>query len=138
VTPHNNVATILERLVAFESVSTASNLDIIGFCKAWLESCCFSTHLLPDVTGTKAGLVAQIGPEKPGGIILSTHKDVVPVEGQNWSSNPFKLVKQGSRFVGRGAADMKGFIASVLAATSSLSQKSLTHLLTIVLSYDEE
>ncbi len=138
MTPHDNVPAILERLIAFESISTSSNLDIIGFAKAWLESCGFRTHLLPDATGTKAGLVAQIGPDKPGGLVLSAHTDVVPVEGQNWSHNPFKLEKRGNRFFGRGTADMKGFIACVLALASTCPRKAFKHPLTIVLSYDEE
>src|SRR5258708_3473505 len=87
-------ASLLERLVAFPTVSTASNLDLIGFVETWLGERGFRTTRMPDETGRKANLFASLGPDT-GGILLSGHTDVVPVEGQAWTSDPFRLARRG-------------------------------------------
>src|SRR5215472_6892338 len=106
---------ILERLVAFDTVSSKSNLDLIGWVADYLDGYGVESALIRNADGTKANLFATIGPGGRGGVILSGHTDVVPVAGQAWTSDPFRLEARDDRFYGRGTADMKGFIALVLA-----------------------
>ena len=106
---------MLARLVAFPSVSTSSNLDIIHFCRDWLQSHGIQSNLIFNAEGSKANLYATIGPMIEGGIVLSGHTDVVPVEGQAWTSDPFTLTERAGRLYGRGTTDMKGFDALALA-----------------------
>jgi len=127
---------ILERLIAFPTVSADSNLALIDHAEALLEAAGFATRRLPDATGTKAGLMARIGPEGPGGVMLSAHSDVVPVEGQDWTRPPFRLTREGDRLFGRGVTDMKGFLASALALAQRIGQPAQPLMLAI--SYDEE
>ena len=98
---------MLARLVAFPTVSTASNLDLVAFVEDYLAGHGVETLRVPDESGTKAGLVARIGPAAAGGVVLSGHTDVVPVAGQAWTGDPFTLVERGGRLYGRGTADMK-------------------------------
>ena len=106
---------MLARLVAFPTVSTASNLDLVDFVEHWLAGLGVATERVPDATGTKAGLFARVGPAVPGGVVLSGHTDVVPVDGQAWTSDPFTLTERDGRLYGRGTCDMKGFCAIALA-----------------------
>ncbi|HSP25622.1 MAG TPA: acetylornithine deacetylase [Saliniramus sp.] len=129
---------MLERLVAFPSVSSESNLDIIGFCRDWLAAHGVESTIVPSPDGQKANLFATIGPNIEGGIVLSGHTDVVPVVGQDWSTDPFKLTRKGDRLYGRGACDMKGFNALVLAAVPDMVSARLARPIHIALSYDEE
>lgn len=129
---------MLARLVAFPSVSSVSNLDIIGFCREWLASHGVASTLVPSPDGTKANLYATIGPNVEGGVVLSGHTDVVPVEGQAWTSDPFTLTERDGRLYGRGACDMKGFDALVLAAVPDMLKARLARPIHIALSYDEE
>jgi len=129
---------MLERLVAFPSVSSESNLDIIGFCRDWLSAHGVESTIVPSPDGLKANLFATIGPKIEGGIVLSGHTDVVPVAGQDWSTDPFTLTRKGDRFHGRGACDMKGFNALVLAAVPDMVSAPLARPIHIALSYDEE
>lgn len=129
---------ILERLVAFETVSADSNLELIAFSEELLRRSGFRVTRIPAPCGRKAGLYAEIGPEVKGGLLLSAHTDVVPVEGQNWTRAPFRLTAEGDRFFGRGTTDMKGFLASALALAGRVQVSELRKPLAILLSYDEE
>ena len=131
-------ASLLERLVAFPTVSTASNLDLIGFVESWLSERGFRMTRMPDETGRKANLFASLGPDTGGGILLSGHTDVVPVEGQAWTSDPFRLARRGDRLFGRGTADMKGFIACSLRAADVAAKRRLVAPLRLAFSHDEE
>ncbi|MCO5159158.1 MAG: acetylornithine deacetylase [Aquamicrobium sp.] len=129
---------ILSDLVACPSVSDRSNLDIIDYIEAYLAGHGAETRRLASPDGDKANLVARIGPDAPGGLILSGHTDVVPVEGQTWDTDPFSLTRVGDRLYGRGAADMKGFIAGALACVPELVRLPLAKPVYFCLSYDEE
>ncbi|MBA1157139.1 acetylornithine deacetylase [Microvirga mediterraneensis] len=129
---------MLARLVAFPSVSTSSNLDIIHFCRDWLNSHGVESRLVMSPEGDKANLYATIGPQVEGGVVLSGHTDVVPVEGQNWSTDPWTLTEKNGRLYGRGATDMKGFDALVLALVPEMVRAPLKRPIHIALSYDEE
>ncbi|WP_201837651.1 acetylornithine deacetylase [Microvirga zambiensis] len=129
---------MLARLIAFPSVSTSSNLDIIEFCRDWLNSQGVESRLVMSPEGDKANLYATIGPQVEGGIVLSGHTDVVPVEGQNWSTDPWTLTEKNGRLYGRGTADMKGFDALVLALVPEMVRAPLKRPVHIALSYDEE
>jgi acetylornithine deacetylase len=129
---------ILADLVAFPSVSRTSNLELLAYVEALLD-----THGIPhrrglDPTGTRANLVARIGPAVPGGVVLTGHTDVVPVDGQPWSADPYVLRAQGDRLIGRGTTDMKGFLASVLAHVPAMAAAPLQRPILLVLTYDEE
>ena len=129
---------MLARLVAFPSVSTSSNLDIIGFCRDWLNSHGVESTLVMSPEGDKANLYATIGPKVEGGIVFSGHTDVVPVEGQSWTTDPWTLTEKNGRLYGRGSADMKGFDALVLALVPEMAKMPLRRPVHIALSYDEE
>lgn len=129
---------LLERLVAFETESTKSNLSLIDFVAHYFSEQGVPFALAPSVGGNKAAIVATIGPMVDGGVVLSGHTDVVPVTGQAWTSDPFVLRRTGSRLYGRGACDMKGFDALVLAMTPAFRAAALPVPIHIVLSYDEE
>ena len=134
---------ILERLVAFDTISAKSNLELIDWIADYLDGHGIKSVLTRNPEGTKANLFATIGPGERGGVILSGHTDVVPVEGQAWNSDPFRLetrpADQGSdRLYGRGTADMKGFIALVLAMVPQALAQPLEIPLHLAFSYDEE
>lgn len=129
---------LLGALIAFDSVSARSNLPLIDFVAARLSEWGIAAQILPSPDGQKASLWATIGPAVDGGVVLSGHSDVVPVEGQDWASDPFRLALRDGRAYGRGTADMKGFIACVLAAAPALRDVPLTRPVHIALTYDEE
>ena len=129
---------ILDRLIAFDTVSNRSNLDLISYVEDFLRARQFRVHRIPDLTEEKAGLYAEIGPQTDGGILLSAHSDVVPVEGQVWSRPPFQLTRDGDRLFGRGTTDMKGFLAEMLGVADLASRKTLKAPLKLLISYDEE
>ncbi|MDE0533486.1 MAG: acetylornithine deacetylase [Albidovulum sp.] len=129
---------ILDRLVSFPTVSRDSNLELIDWVRNYLEGFGVSSDLVFDPTGRKAGLFAQIGPSVPGGIILSAHTDVVPVDGQEWASDPWTVTERGGKLYGRGTCDMKGFIAAVLANVPSIVEAKIARPVQIALTRDEE
>lgn len=129
---------MLARLVGFRTISSESNLDLIAFVEDYLAGWGVASVRIPDATGAKAALFATIGPADRGGVALSGHTDVVPVEGQAWASDPFRLRVEDGRAYGRGAVDMKGFCALVLAAVPDLVAAPLKTPVHIFLSYDEE
>ncbi|MGI9507419.1 MAG: M20/M25/M40 family metallo-hydrolase, partial [Geminicoccaceae bacterium] len=129
---------ILEKLVAFPTVSRDSNLELIGFARNFLMACGAECVLVHNETGNKANLYATLGPMDRPGVMLSGHTDVVPVDGQNWRTDPFLPERRDGRIYGRGTTDMKGFLASALHAAELASTRSLQTPLHLALSYDEE
>ncbi|WP_434119358.1 acetylornithine deacetylase [Pseudomonas fortuita] len=129
---------LLARLVGFATVSRDSNLELIGFIRDYLAELGVESELFHNPEGTKANLFATIGPLNAGGVVLSGHTDVVPVDGQAWTVEPFALSERGGRLYGRGTADMKGFIASVLAAVPAFLAQPLHLPVHLAFSYDEE
>lgn len=129
---------ILDRLIAHDTVSHRPNLALMEEIRAWLEAAGARVTLVPDSQGTKANLFATLGPEGQGGVMLSGHTDVVPVEGQDWTHPPFRLTEADGRLYGRGTADMKGFCASAIAAMIGAAHRPLKTPLHLALSYDEE
>jgi acetylornithine deacetylase len=136
--PSYSAAELLSRLVHFDTTSHKSNLALIAFVEDYLAQHGVESHLVPSADAAKASLYASIGPTGVPGVALSGHTDVVPVEGQTWSSDPFVLTERDHRFYGRGAADMKGFLACVLAAVPDFLKRKLAVPISIVFSYDEE
>ena len=128
----------LERLIAFPSVSRDSNLDLIAYVREFLGGFGVESLLVHNEDGRKANLWASIGPKDVPGIVLSGHTDVVPVEGQAWSSDPFRMEKRNGNYFGRGTADMKGFIACCLRAAEMAAQRKLHTPINLAFSYDEE
>lgn len=128
---------VLERLIAFETVSAQSNLALVRYVEEYLAALGFRLTRLPSPCGEKAGIFAEIGPAGRG-IVLSAHTDVVPTTGQNWTRPAFRLTEGEGRLYGRGTTDMKGFVACTLAAAERAAQADLAEPFKIVLSYDEE
>jgi len=128
----------LERLLGVASVSSKSNLDLMHYVEAVLAQAGIDAVLIPDGAGTKANLFATVGPQDRGGVMLSGHTDVVPVEGQRWSYPPFALTEHDGRFYGRGTCDMKGFVACAIALMLAAARRPLKVPLHLALSYDEE
>jgi acetylornithine deacetylase len=129
---------LLERLVAFDTESSKSNLALIDFVAEYLDSWGVPSIRVPNAEGNKAALFATLGPMTDGGVVLSGHTDVVPVTGQAWTSDPFRLRVADGRAYGRGAVDMKGFDALALAMVPAALEAGLTRPIHILLSYDEE
>jgi len=128
----------LAALLAFDTTSRESNLALIGFIRDFLAQRGVAAELLYDEGGTKANLYARLGPAGDGGVLLSGHTDVVPVDGQRWTVPPFALTERDGRCYGRGSADMKGFIACVLASLDRFLAEPLRLPLHLAFSYDEE
>ncbi len=129
---------ILDRLLAFDTVSSKPNIALMEYVKSLLEGAGLAVTLVPDPSGGKANLFASTGPAGVGGIMLSGHTDVVPVEGQLWTKPPFALTETDGRYYGRGAADMKGFVACAIEAMLEAARRPLKVPLHLALSYDEE
>lgn len=130
---------LLETLVGFATVSRDSNLELIRFIEGYLDEHGVPHQRIENDDRTKANLLARIGPRVEGGVVLSGHTDVVPVDGQPWSSDPFTLVDKGDgRLYGRGTCDMKGFIACALAQVPHWVQQDLSKPIYLAFSYDEE
>lgn len=129
---------MLERLIAFPTVSHLPNLDLIDWARGLLTEAGIHATLVPDPSGGKANLYATIGPTDRGGVLLSGHTDVVPVDGQDWSVPPFRLTQRQGRLHGRGTADMKGFLACALRAALLASRRPLRTPLHLAFSHDEE
>lgn len=136
----NNPTTreLLADLIAFDTVSRHSNLALMGWVQRYLASYGVSSQLLPDASGEKANLLAVIGPQEIPGIVLSGHTDVVPVDGQQWQSDPFLLQEREGKLYGRGAADMKSWLAAVLALVPQLVAQPLRLPVWLAFSHDEE
>jgi acetylornithine deacetylase len=133
-----NSEAILARLIAFDTTSTTSNLQLIDFVRNLLDDHGIGSQLVHNDDQSRANLYATIGPDDIGGVMLSGHTDVVPTTGQDWNSDPYQLSSSGDLLVGRGACDMKGFIACVLAGLPQLSAARLQTPIHLAFSYDEE
>ncbi len=130
---------MLKRLVAFDTTSRNSNLDLIKYIQSYLDDHGVKSTLVPNEDGTKANLFASIGPDAEGGIVLSGHTDVVPVDGQAWETDPWTLTeKPDGKLYGRGTCDMKGFIAVALAHVPKFQKARLKVPMHFAFSYDEE
>ncbi len=129
---------MLGHLVGFDTTSSLPNVPLIDFVGQFLDEHQVPYTLVRNEDGTKANLFATIGPADQGGIVLSGHTDVVPVQGQAWDTDPFKLQRMGDRLYGRGSTDMKGFLACALAIVPRLARETLTMPVHLALSYDEE
>lgn len=129
---------ILAKLVAFDTTSRRSNLELIQWVEGYLAHLGVPSRRVPNADGTKSNLMAMIGPAVEGGVVLSGHTDVVPVDGQPWSSDPWTLTERDGRLYGRGTCDMKGFLALALAAAPDLAKATLSKPVHLAFSYDEE
>jgi acetylornithine deacetylase len=129
---------LVKDLIAFDTTSRDSNLALIDFAQALLEKAGARCRRSYDATGKKANLFATIGPDGDGGYVLSGHTDVVPVDGQDWSSDPFQPEVRDGYLYGRGACDMKGFVGTALALATEIGRAKLTRPIHFALSYDEE
>ena len=129
---------IFDRLMCFDTVSSKPNIALMQFVRDLLTDAGVEAVLIPDPLGQKANLYATVGPAGQGGVMLSGHTDVVPVEGQAWTKQPFALTEENGRYYGRGAADMKGFCAVAIATMLQVAKRPLKTPLHLALSYDEE
>jgi len=129
---------MLETLVGFPTVSCDSHLHLIHFVRDYLAGPGAASPTVPNEDATKANLYATIGPHVEGGVVLSGHTDVVPVEGQPWDTDPFRVVEGDGRLYGRGTADMKSFSAIALALVPDMLARGLKRPIHLALSYDEE
>jgi acetylornithine deacetylase len=136
--PSYSATELLARLVGFDTTSHKSNLPLIRFVEDYLLQHGVVSHIVPSSDGRKAGLYATLGPAHAGGVALSGHTDVVPVDGQQWTTDPFVVAERDGKLYGRGTADMKGFLACVLAAVPDFLRRSLTVPIHLAFSYDEE
>ena len=134
----NTSISILRQLVSFDSTSRYSNLPLIEWMADYLSTRGARVELVYSDGRDKANLLGSIGPDREGGVVLSGHTDVVPVDGQEWTSDPFALTERDGRLYGRGSSDMKGFIASSLAALDDWKNLKLLRPLHFAFSYDEE
>lgn len=129
---------MIEILVSFDTTSRVSNLELIAFVSNYLALHGIESHLIHNEDHSKANLYATLGPAKSGGIVLSGHTDVVPVDGQDWTVNPFRPVQKDNRIYGRGTTDMKSFLAIALALVPEFLRRGLHIPVHFALSYDEE
>ncbi len=129
---------LIKDLVGFDTTSRNSNLEIIEYIKGYLEGFGLQSELVYDATGKKANLFATIGAEDLGGVALSGHTDVVPVDGQNWLTDPYEIYESEHRLYGRGTSDMKSFIAICLAKVPEFIDRNLATPIHLAFSYDEE
>lgn len=134
----NNTIGILEKLVGFDSISGRPNHGVTGYIRDYLAGHGVEATLSFDDGGERANVFATIGPAVDGGVVLNGHTDVVPVEGQPWSTDPFTLTRNGDRLHGRGSVDMKGFLACVLASVPRFQAANLSRPIHIAFSFDEE
>ncbi|HMN72963.1 MAG TPA: acetylornithine deacetylase [Rhodoblastus sp.] len=129
---------IAEELIAFDTESSKSNLALIDHVETYLRRLGVPFVRAPNAAGDKAAIMATVGPMIDGGVVLSGHTDVVPVAGQSWTGDPFRLRRADGRLYGRGACDMKGFDAICLAMIPEFQAARLVRPIHILLSYDEE
>lgn len=133
-----NAKELLARLVAFDTTSSKTNIPLIEFVEAYLAKHGIASQRVPTADGLKSSLFATIGDASTGGIALSGHTDVVPVASQAWDTNPFELIERDGKLFGRGACDMKGYLACALAMVPDLKARKLKVPFHLAFSYDEE
>ena len=132
-----NTEQILKKLISFKSISEQENMTLLNYVSNYLGKFNISVEII-NHHQNRANLYCRIGPNTAGGLMLSGHTDVVPVENQKWKTNPFELHKQGKKYFGRGTADMKSFVAIVLSLVPKIISMNLKKPVHIMLSYDEE
>lgn len=137
-TPSRATVDLIKKLVAFDTTSRNSNLALIHFVQDYLKGLGIEAKLVFDESGKKANLFATIGPLSGPGLLISGHTDVVPVDGQRWSTDPFSAVEKDGRLYGRGTCDMKSFVAAALALAPDFQRIKLARPLYFSFSYDEE
>jgi acetylornithine deacetylase len=129
---------ILDRLIAFPTLSRQPNMPLLDYVADLLAPTGAEIRIVPHASGSRANLYARLGPQGLSGVMLSGHTDVVPVEGQDWTVDPFRMTRRDGRLYGRGTADMKGFVACAVSAALKAARRELTTPLHLALSYDEE
>ncbi len=129
---------LLDRLVSFPTVSRDSNLGLIDWVEGYLAGHGIAAHRHWNNDRRKAALFAHVGPWEDGGVVLSGHSDVVPVDGQPWTSDPWVVTERDGRLYGRGTCDMKGYLALALWALVEAQGRGVKRPLQIAISYDEE
>lgn len=136
--PSADAIRMIERLIAFDTTSRNSNLELIRWIEGYLSEHGIASELFFDDDGRKANLFATIGPTDRGGVMLSGHTDVVPIDGQEWSTDAFRVVEKDGRLYGRGTTDMKSFVAVALAMVPRFTKARLHTPIHLAFSYDEE
>ena len=129
---------LIEKLISFDTTSRNSNMELIAFVQDYLDGFGIKSELAKSEDGHKANLYATLGPDDIGGIALSGHTDVVPIDGQNWSSDPWSVIEKDGKLFGRGTCDMKSFIAIVLAHVPQMLEVGPKTPIHLCFSYDEE
>ena len=137
VSPDPRTLQCLKKLIAFDTVSRNSNLALIDWAQKHLEKHGARIRMDFNADRTKANMLASFG-DGEGGIVLSGHTDVVPVDGQSWTSDPFKATIRDGKLYGRGACDMKGFVGVVLGHAPDYGQAASREPIHVALTYDEE
>ena len=135
---HLDPLALMTKLISFPTVSRDSNLPLVDWVESYLDSHGIPAHRVYDETGEKAALFAHVGPDVEGGIVLSGHTDVVPVDGQSWDTDPWTVIEKDGKYFGRGTCDMKGFDALSIWALVEAHHRGVTRPLQLALSYDEE
>ena len=135
---HLDPLALMTKLISFPTVSRDSNLPLVDWVESYLDSHGIPAHRVYDETGEKAALFAHVGPDVEGGIVLSGHTDVVPVDGQVWDTDPWTVIEKDGKYFGRGTCDMKGFDALSIWALVEAHHRGVTRPLQLALSYDEE
>ncbi|MEP3265613.1 MAG: acetylornithine deacetylase [Hyphomicrobiales bacterium] len=136
--PNDLPRELIAKLISFDTVSRNSNMVLLDFVRDYLGQLGVESKLVPNEDGSKANLYATIGPNVPGGVVLSGHTDVVPVDGQDWSTDPFSLVEREGKFFGRGVADMKTYCALAMAMLPDFLKSNPSRPIHLAFSYDEE
>ena len=134
----DRIRKLLADLVGFDTVSDRTNLPLIAHIENYLAAFGVKSERFVDATGQKASLWVTIGPDDRPGFVLSGHTDVVPVVGQDWSHDPFRLIERDGKLYGRGTTDMKGFVAVCLAMVPEMAEAKLATPIHLAISYDEE
>src|SRR4029079_13243407 len=134
----NAIEQLLTKLVGFDTTSSKPNRGCIDFMRDYLDGSKIKSDIVTAEHGQKACLWATLGPSEGRGIVLAGHSDVVPVEGQNWTSDPFKLTERNGKLYGRGSCDMKAFIACALAVASEFAGKKFKRPVHLAFTYNEE
>ncbi len=136
--PSSESLEMISKLISFDTTSRDSNMELINFVQSYLSGLGIDSTLVPNEDRSKANLYATVGPMDKAGIMLSGHTDVVPVDGQDWQSDPFNVIEKDGKLYGRGTSDMKSFIALVLTALPKCIERGLETPLHLAFSYDEE
>ncbi|MEM7460946.1 MAG: M20/M25/M40 family metallo-hydrolase, partial [Pseudomonadota bacterium] len=138
MTDLSTVTQLLGKLISFDTTSRNSNLDIIDWLENQLAPLGAACRRISNTAGDKANLWARLGPDRAGGLVLSGHTDVVPVDGQDWHTDPFSMTEIDGQLFGRGTCDMKGFIALCLAYAPAFAELDLDRPVHFAFSFDEE